>query len=61
MLQSVQPVKKIVVNVSNNDDTKKLCQSRFDGLEINIIYHRAITIGAAAQHDLGYPRGYLIT
>ena len=50
-LQSVQPVEAIVVDASNDDDTKKLCQSRFDGLETNIIYHRAITIGAAAQRD----------
>ena len=50
-LQSVQPVEAIVVDASSDDDTKKLCQSRFDGLETNIIYHRAITIGAAAQRD----------
>ena len=50
-LQSVQPVEAIVVDASGDDDTKKLCQSRFDGLKTNIIYHRAITIGAAAQRD----------
>ena len=51
--QSVQPLEMIIVDGSSNDDTKKLCQSRFDGLDTNLIYHRAVTIGAAAQRNQG--------
>ncbi len=50
-LQSAQPVEMVVVDVSANDDTEKLCKSSVSGLETKIIYRRAQAVGAATQRN----------
>ena len=50
--QSVQPQEMIIVDGSDDNLTKKLCQSKIDGLNTTIFYHRAIELGAATQRNL---------
>jgi len=49
--QSSQPVEVIVVDGSDDDETKLLCQSSIPGLITNIQYCRAAEIGAATQRN----------
>lgn len=51
--QSVQPQEMIVIDASNSDRTKQVCQSKIERLKTNISYYRAIEIGAATQRNLG--------
>ncbi|MEL6929588.1 MAG: glycosyltransferase family A protein [Cyanobacteria bacterium J06600_6] len=51
--QVVQPRDMVVIDASDSDRTKEICQSKIAGLETQIIYHRAIKIGAAAQRNQG--------
>ena len=47
--QSAHPSEMIVVDGSDNDETKEVCYSQIANLKTKIIYHRATTIGAATQ------------
>jgi glycosyltransferase involved in cell wall biosynthesis len=49
--QSLQPVEMVVIDGSENDETKKLCQSQIPNLHTKIIYYRATEIGAATQRN----------
>jgi GT2 family glycosyltransferase len=49
--QSIQPLEMIVVDGSNDDRTKNLCQSQIPGLNTQIKYYRATEIGAATQRN----------
>lgn len=49
--QSAQPIEMIVIDGSDNDETKTLCYSKVSHLKTNIIYHRATEIGAATQRN----------
>ena len=49
--QSAQPLEMIVIDGSDNDETKTLCHSKIPHLKTNIIYHRATEIGAATQRN----------
>jgi glycosyltransferase involved in cell wall biosynthesis len=49
--QSVQPTEMIVVDGSEDDQTKEICHSQISGLATQIKYYRAIEIGAATQRN----------
>lgn len=49
--QSTQPVEMIVVDGSEDIDTKDLCHREIPGLEAQIKYYSATEIGAAAQRN----------
>lgn len=49
--QSAQPREMIVIDGSDNDETKTLCHSKISHLKTNIVYHRATEIGAATQRN----------
>lgn len=49
--QSMQPVEMIVVDGSENDQTKQVCHSEIPNLKTKIIYHRATELGAATQRN----------
>ncbi|MBK1987111.1 glycosyltransferase [Sphaerospermopsis aphanizomenoides BCCUSP55] len=49
--QSAQPLEMIVVDGSDNDSTKQLCESSIPGLITKIHYYRAIKLGAAIQRN----------
>ncbi|NJL19682.1 MAG: glycosyltransferase family 2 protein [Leptolyngbyaceae cyanobacterium SM1_3_5] len=49
--QSVQPIEMIVVDGSEDDQTKDICHSQISGLTTQIKYYRAIEIGAATQRN----------
>ncbi len=49
--QSMQPVEMIVVDGSQNDQTKQVCYSEILNLRTKIIYHRATETGAATQRN----------
>ncbi|WP_421656717.1 glycosyltransferase family 2 protein [Leptothermofonsia sp. ETS-13] len=54
--QSVQPVEMIVVDGSEDDQTKTLCHSQIPGLLTQIQYYRATEIGAATQRNQAIAR-----
>jgi glycosyltransferase involved in cell wall biosynthesis len=49
--QSVQPLEMIVVDGSEGEDTRSLCESQIPHLETKIYYHRATELGAATQRN----------
>ncbi len=49
--QSLQPKEMIVVDGSENDETKEVCDRQIFNLKTEIIYHRATEIGAATQRN----------
>lgn len=49
--QTVQPIEMIVVDGSDDDQTKQLCYSSITRLETQIKYYRATEIGAATQRN----------
>ena len=49
--QSLQPVEMIIVDASNDDLTKNLCENEIPGLLTKIKYYRASEIGAATQRN----------
>ena len=51
--QSLQPVEMIIVDGSNDDLTKNLCENEIPGLLTKIKYYRASEIGAATQRNQG--------
>jgi len=52
--QSVQPAEIIIVDASENDLTKRLCQSQILGLESRMIYCQAVESGAATQRNQAF-------
>lgn len=51
--QSMQPVEMLVVDGSDNDETKQVCHGEIPNLKTKIIYHRATEMGAATQRNQG--------
>lgn len=49
--QSVQPVEMIVVDGSDSEETRSLCESQIPHLETKIYYYRATELGAATQRN----------
>ena len=49
--QSAHSLGMIVVDGSDNDETKEVCHSQIPNLKTKIIYHRATTICAATQRS----------
>ena len=49
--QSAQPVEVVILDASTSADTERLCQTVFPGLGSEIIYRRAVEVGAAAQRN----------
>jgi glycosyltransferase involved in cell wall biosynthesis len=49
--QSAQPVEMIVVDASTDGATAAVCRGMFPGLITQIVYHRAIAVGAATQRN----------
>jgi glycosyltransferase involved in cell wall biosynthesis len=49
--QSAQPLEMVVVDGSEDDQTKDLCHSQIPGLETQIKYYRATETGAATQRN----------
>ena len=49
--QSVQPREIIIVDASEDELTKKLCQSKISGLDSALVYHQAEIPGAATQRN----------
>jgi glycosyltransferase involved in cell wall biosynthesis len=49
--QSLQPVEMIIIDGSNDDLTKNICEHEIPGLLTKIKYYRASEIGAATQRN----------
>ena len=49
--QSVQPIEMIVVDGSDTEDTRSLCEETIPSLETKIKYYRATELGAATQRN----------
>ena len=49
--QSVQPVEMIVVDGSDGEETRSLCEEALPNLETKIHYYRATELGAATQRN----------
>ena len=49
--QSVQPLEMIVVDGSDTEDTRSLCEETIPTLETKIKYYRATELGAATQRN----------
>lgn len=49
--QSAQPVEMIVVDGSDDNSTKQICETSIPGLITKIYYHQAIKLGAAIQRN----------
>ena len=49
--QSMQPVEMVVIDGSDNDETKQVCHREIPNLKTKIIYHSATELGAATQRN----------
>jgi glycosyltransferase involved in cell wall biosynthesis len=52
--QSAQPIEMIVVDGSTTEETQQICQRSIAGLATQIIYHKAIELGAATQRNQAF-------